>query len=142
MAPRGGIGQVLGALSWRRQPSNIKDQSLEGETLAADSTTPLLQHQTQASSSNTASMSMTYDGTGTLDKRSDFASASASGVKGPHEIVPEYSVGEVQDEQQFKVSESRKIGVTGAVFLILNKMIGTGSECAPCLLYLPTLTSH
>jgi hypothetical protein len=24
--------------------------------------------------------------------------------------------------------ESRKIGVTGAVFLILNKMIGTGSE--------------
>lgn len=24
--------------------------------------------------------------------------------------------------------ESRKIGITGAVFLILNKMIGTGSE--------------
>lgn len=36
---------------------------------------------------------------------------------------------EVQDEKQFKVADSQKIGVTGAVFLILNKMIGTGSEC-------------
>lgn len=35
---------------------------------------------------------------------------------------------QVQDEQHFKVAESQKIGVTGAVFLILNKMIGTGSE--------------
>lgn len=35
---------------------------------------------------------------------------------------------QVQVEQQFKVAESQKIGVTGAVFLILNKMIGTGSE--------------
>lgn len=35
---------------------------------------------------------------------------------------------QVQDEQQFKIAESQKIGVTGAVFLILNKMIGTGSE--------------
>lgn len=33
--------------------------------------------------------------------------------------------------QQFAYSDSRKIGVTGAVFLILNKMIGTGSEL-PC----------
>lgn len=33
-----------------------------------------------------------------------------------------------QGEQQFKPAESQKIGVTGAVFLILNKMIGTGSE--------------
>lgn len=40
----------------------------------------------------------------------------------------EYAVGQVQDEQAFKFSESRKIGVTGAVFLIVNKMIGTGSQ--------------
>lgn len=33
--------------------------------------------------------------------------------------------------QQFAYSDSRKIGVTGAVFLILNKMIGTGSKL-PC----------
>lgn len=44
---------------------------------------------------------------------------------------PDYASGQVQDEQAFKFSESRKIGVTGAVFLILNKMIGTGSECSP-----------
>lgn len=30
--------------------------------------------------------------------------------------------------QQFAYDDSRKIGVTGAVFLILNKMIGTGSK--------------
>lgn len=30
--------------------------------------------------------------------------------------------------QQFAYSDERKIGVTGAVFLILNKMIGTGSK--------------
>jgi len=29
---------------------------------------------------------------------------------------------------KYEIPESRKIGVLGAVFLILNKMIGTGSE--------------
>lgn len=33
------------------------------------------------------------------------------------------------DAQNFAYTEDRKIGVTGAVFLILNKMIGTGSKC-------------
>lgn len=32
------------------------------------------------------------------------------------------------DATTYAYSEDRKIGVTGAVFLILNKMIGTGSE--------------
>jgi hypothetical protein len=31
-------------------------------------------------------------------------------------------------DQRYAYSEDRKIGVTGAVFLILNKMIGTGSK--------------
>lgn len=30
--------------------------------------------------------------------------------------------------QKYDYDESRKIGITGATFLILNKMIGTGSE--------------
>lgn len=47
---------------------------------------------------------------------------------GDAEVPPSLADAQVQDEQQFQVSESRKIGVTGAVFLILNKMIGTGSE--------------
>jgi hypothetical protein len=41
----------------------------------------------------------------------------------------------VIDAQTYAYSEDRKIGVTGAVFLILNKMIGTGStflSMAPC----------
>lgn len=34
--------------------------------------------------------------------------------------------GSVQNQEVYAYDESRKIGVTGAVFLILNKMIGTG----------------
>lgn len=30
--------------------------------------------------------------------------------------------------QKYAYSEDRKIGITGSVFLILNKMIGTGSR--------------
>lgn len=33
------------------------------------------------------------------------------------------------EAQKYSYTEDRKIGITGAVFLILNKMIGTGSEC-------------
>lgn len=38
--------------------------------------------------------------------------------------------GLVQDEQGDKLGGTPKIGVAGAVFLILNKMIGTGSKGA------------
>jgi hypothetical protein len=34
----------------------------------------------------------------------------------------------VVDAQKYAYSDDRKIGITGAVFLILNKMIGTGSK--------------
>lgn len=36
--------------------------------------------------------------------------------------------GAVKTQETYAYDESRKIGVTGAVFLILNKMIGTGSK--------------
>lgn len=36
--------------------------------------------------------------------------------------------GAVQEEKTYAYDDSRKLGVTGSVFLILNKMIGTGSE--------------
>lgn len=35
---------------------------------------------------------------------------------------------EIAGVSKFHVDEKRKLGVTGAVFLILNKMIGTGSK--------------
>lgn len=57
--------------------------------------------------------------------------SSSAVARGGDDSPPDYASGQVQDEQAFKFSESRKIGVTGAVFLILNKMIGTGSECSP-----------
>lgn len=37
--------------------------------------------------------------------------------------------GGAEGVQKYGLPESRKIGVAGAFFLILNKMIGTGSEC-------------
>lgn len=37
----------------------------------------------------------------------------------------------LKGEQVFAYDESRKLGITSSVFLILNKMIGTGSECHP-----------
>lgn len=33
----------------------------------------------------------------------------------------------IQDEVVIHINDDQKLGVTGAVFLILNKMIGTGS---------------
>lgn len=51
----------------------------------------------------------------------------------PH-VVPEYTQqppsewGDEEGTQKYALSEKRKIGITGAVFLILNKMIGTGSK--------------
>jgi hypothetical protein len=59
----------------------------------------------------------------------------SSDVKDPerdvsHEVTsPENTdVESVTNVQKYDYDESRKIGVTGATFLILNKMIGTGSE--------------
>jgi hypothetical protein len=52
---------------------------------------------------------------------------------------PVYENGTVQEDKTYTYDDSRKLGVTGAVFLILNKMIGTGSEC---LLTQTTIMSH
>lgn len=58
-----------------------------------------------------------------------------------HSPPPEYpdaTNGVVQDENTYQYSESRKIGVTGAVFLILNKMIGTGIFSTPSGIFAAT----
>lgn len=36
--------------------------------------------------------------------------------------------GSVADEQVFQYDDSQKLGIVSSVFLILNKMIGTGSK--------------
>lgn len=52
---------------------------------------------------------------------------------------PVYSrTSSVQDEQVFRFSDSRKLGVTSAVFLILNKMIGTGIFSTPSGIFAAT----
>lgn len=44
--------------------------------------------------------------------------------------------GSIQAEEVFVYDDSRKLGITSSIFLILNKMIGTGSKSAyslkPC----------
>lgn len=44
-------------------------------------------------------------------------------------LLPAYPAtgSDVGDEQVFQYDDSRKLGITSSVFLILNKMIGTGS---------------
>ncbi|KAL1851095.1 hypothetical protein Daus18300_012642 [Diaporthe australafricana] len=62
----------------------------------------------------------------------------SSALSRGEDTPPDYASGQVQDEQAFKFSESRKIGVTGAVFLILNKMIGTGIFSTPSGIFAST----
>lgn len=47
-------------------------------------------------------------------------------------------VGEVEAAEKFAFAEDRKIGITGAVFLILNKMIGTGIFSTPSAIFQAT----
>jgi hypothetical protein len=51
---------------------------------------------------------------------------------------PEFDTAIVQDENTYQFSESRKLGVTGSVFLILNKMIGTGIFSTPSGIFAAT----
>lgn len=39
--------------------------------------------------------------------------------------------GSVQDEYTYQYAESQKLGITSSVFVILNKMIGTGIFSTP-----------
>lgn len=50
---------------------------------------------------------------------------------------PVYAEGSVQDDNTYVYDDSQKLGYTATVFVILNKMIGTGSMCAP-LRYMTT----
>jgi hypothetical protein len=43
------------------------------------------------------------------------------------QVPPNYEDVVVQEEKTYAYDDSRKLGITGSVFLILNKMIGTGS---------------
>lgn len=47
-------------------------------------------------------------------------------------------VGEVKEENKYAYDDSRKLGITGAVFLILNKMIGTGIFSTPSSIFAAT----
>lgn len=58
-----------------------------------------------------------------------FASESAEKERAAAGLdLPTYPAVVAEDQQVFQYDESRKLGITSAVFLILNKMIGTGSR--------------
>lgn len=73
-----------------------------------------------------------------LEVESDRASATKGHVAPIGELDGDVPPAYVQDEQHYQFSESRKLGVTGAVFLILNKMIGTGIFSTPSAIFAAT----
>lgn len=46
--------------------------------------------------------------------------------------------GSVQDELTYQFDDSRKLGITSSVFVILNKMIGTGIFSTPSGIFAAT----
>ena len=62
-------------------------------------------------------------------KDNDYASADTSPVLGDNDTAPPpHAPSQVGEDHTYSYTDSRKLGVTGSVFLILNKMIGTGSK--------------
>ena len=61
----------------------------------------------------------------------------AAADESPEELAPLIGDSEerVHAVEQYDVPPSRKIGIPGAVSLILNKMIGTGSQSCPFRAY-------
>jgi hypothetical protein len=59
------------------------------------------------------------------------------GKPAPQSDTDEVTVGEIQ-ENTYAYDDSRKLGITGAVFLILNKMIGTGIFSTPSSVFAAT----
>lgn len=55
-------------------------------------------------------------------------SLTASEVEPDSETSPISGSSSVENAQVFRFTGSRKLGVTSSLFLILNKMIGTGSQ--------------
>lgn len=55
-------------------------------------------------------------------------SLSPNEVRVDEETSPMSGSSSVEGAQVFRFAESRKLGVTSSLFLILNKMIGTGSK--------------
>lgn len=73
---------------------------------------------------------------------SDKAASDDVPVK-EQKVAPTYEdghepVGEVKQEHTYAYTDDRKLGITGAVFLILNKMIGTGIFSTPSYIFAAT----
>lgn len=49
----------------------------------------------------------------------------------PPPYPPTQEGGSVQEDQAYVYDDSQKLGYTATVFVILNKMIGTGSQYIP-----------
>lgn len=63
---------------------------------------------------------------------------AADGHVHENTVSDDVEVGEVKDENTYAYDDSRKLGITGAVFLILNKMIGTGIFSTPSSIFAAT----
>ncbi|KAH6857113.1 amino acid/polyamine transporter I [Chaetomium sp. MPI-CAGE-AT-0009] len=79
---------------------------------------------------------------GVLDKSSNEEAAAPKEVQdhvnAKTTARDDVEVGEVREENKYAYDDSRKLGITGAVFLILNKMIGTGIFSTPSSIFAAT----
>ncbi|KAL2173178.1 amino acid/polyamine transporter I [Thermothelomyces heterothallicus CBS 202.75] len=78
---------------------------------------------------------------GVFEKSSDGQAASKEEVKNPiraNAAADDVETGDIKQEDQYAYDDSRKLGITGAVFLILNKMIGTGIFSTPSSIFAAT----
>jgi hypothetical protein len=81
---------------------------------------------------------------GLFSKPSESKGTGNAAPKGVNDHVHEKTsqddveVGEIKEENKYAYDDSRKLGITGAVFLILNKMIGTGIFSTPSSIFAAT----
>lgn len=77
-----------------------------------------------------------------FDKASSSEDAAAKTGNGRvHEkamVQEDVETGDITEENKYAYDDSRKLGITGAVFLILNKMIGTGIFSTPSSIFAAT----
>ncbi|PVH93286.1 high-affinity methionine permease-like protein [Periconia macrospinosa] len=70
-------------------------------------------------------------------KKDSYVDESAR-AESDNALPPNYDNAVAQEENTYAFDDSRKLGVTGSVFLILNKMIGTGIFSTPSGIFAAT----
>lgn len=83
-------------------------------------------------------MASTTDPKGAISGDGHAVFADHDREKQPSLLLDTPADGSVQDELTYQFEDSRKLGITSSVFVILNKMIGTGIFSTPSGIFAAT----